>query len=140
MVRAKSKIVTLYKVLSHDGYTRKKKHNAIKWTPGKWERPKPSWDRTPRLCTDAVIHAFRTKEDAERFFRCGQHSVVRPSNPQLWEARGEVAAVCGRLVEAVHGRDDTVTQPCSTFRKVGCSRLKVTKCLGSLKGWRWVRS
>ncbi len=108
----KDEIVKLYKVLSWDGYTRKNTTNAIWWVDREWKQPEELRGKK-HLCTNTVLHAFRTEKQARSLFRWSTGGLGRA--PILWEAEGVVV------------REDN--------NKVGCSFLRVTKFLGPLWGW-----
>jgi hypothetical protein len=73
----------LYKLTSKDGYTRKGESGETWWYPGRRiKKPRGSY----QLCTDTVIHAYRSKELA---------LLLNPlhadfSDPLLWECEGKV--------------------------------------------------
>jgi hypothetical protein len=73
----------LYKLTSKDGYTRKGELGETWWYPGRRiKKPRGSY----QLCTDTVIHAYRSKELA---------LLLNPlhadfSDPLLWECEGKV--------------------------------------------------
>jgi hypothetical protein len=74
----------LYKLTTQGGYTRKGESNETEWKKG-FTLTKESCDN-PRLCSSDVIHAYTNCNFA--FLMNPIHANL--SNPQLWEAEGEV--------------------------------------------------
>jgi len=92
----------LFKLTHQDGTTRKGEDNETQWgggvthtAKGKPHYPPPPLHRLGRqMCTDEVIHAYRSPEIA--VFANGLHAEI--GNPLCWRARGRVLVEDGLKV------------------------------------------